>query len=77
MSENLSEEILALLRCPETGQALKLARADELEALGANFPEGGLLTEDGRKAYPVQDGFPVLKAEDCVTLSDVPSSETP
>jgi len=61
MSENgLSEDVSNLLRCPVTQQALHFAKGDALTAFDSSFPEGAYLTEDGQRAYPVEDGFPNL-----------------
>jgi uncharacterized protein YbaR (Trm112 family) len=48
--------LLEVARCPRTGQKL--------------HPEGGcLVTEDGRIAYRVEDGIPVLLAEEAQLLA--------
>tara|TARA_R110000850_G_scaffold55160_7_gene130729 strand:+ start:58 stop:273 length:216 start_codon:yes stop_codon:yes gene_type:complete len=61
MSETgLSEEVARLLRCPATHQTLRQARPEELLPFGDEFPEGGFITEDGNRVYPVQSGFPIL-----------------
>ena len=45
--------LLVVLRCPRTGQKLR--------------EEGGrLVTEDGKFAYRIEDGIPVLLAEEAV-----------
>ena len=67
---SLSDEVLALLRCPETGQALRAPREGELDAFDGEFPEGAWITEDGSRAYPVRDGFPVLVAAEAVRRGD-------
>ncbi|MCB1235307.1 MAG: hypothetical protein KDM91_09570 [Verrucomicrobiae bacterium] len=62
-------ELLAILRCPETGQPLSLADPARFEALRGLFPadpgeggeiQGALIREDGRRAYPIRNGFPIL-----------------
>lgn len=65
MKLSISPEVLSMLVCPETGLALHLATTDELSHWTHETPfEGALLSEDGSKAYPVRNGFPVLiKAE--------------
>jgi uncharacterized protein YbaR (Trm112 family) len=61
----IDPELLALLRCPETKQPLRVATAEELARV--NLP-AGLIREDGRVIYPIRDGIPVLLLEDAVTV---------
>lgn len=57
----LRPEVLALLRCPETGQPLKL---DGLT----------LVTPDGARRYPIRDGLPVLVPQDIQPQSAPPQA---
>ena len=58
-----SERLLAVLRCPESGQGLRRATAEELSRFPGP-PADGLIRDDGTLLYPVRDGFPILlKAE--------------
>jgi len=66
MKAGLSEEVRALLRCPETGQALREATVEELVTFEADLPEGGFITEDGTRVYPIRDGFPMLVVDEAV-----------
>jgi uncharacterized protein YbaR (Trm112 family) len=52
---DLDPELIALLRCPVSGQPLHLLPADP-----AGGAERWLLREDGRLAYPVRGGIAVL-----------------
>lgn len=64
----LSDEVLALLVCPETRQGLHLASAEELAMWRSDTHfEGALVTEDGSRAYPVREGFPILVAAEALT----------
>ena len=72
---NLDETLLEVLRCPETKQALRLATSDELGKINAarddesrEALEGALIREDGKRAYPVEDGFPILLLESAIEL---------
>ena len=72
----LSNELLERLRCPETAQPLReagpelLARVNAEIARGAHANHDGktlttaleaaLVTSDGARLYPVQDGIPML-----------------
>ena len=48
--------LLEVARCPRTGQKL--------------HPDGGrLVTEDGKLAYRIEDGIPVLLAEEAQLLA--------
>jgi uncharacterized protein len=80
----VANEVLALLRCPETRQPLKLADADligeleKLRAAGRLYDrsgtscaepiEGGLVRADGGLFFPIRDGIPVLIAAEAITL---------
>ena len=57
----LSAVLIALLRCPETGQALRLATAEELARVQL---DAGLIREDRLVVYPIRDGIPMLLAEE-------------
>lgn len=70
-SPALSPDLIAALRCPETHQPLALAKADQLDRIRTTASAGdesteqapldaALVTADGRLAYPVRDGFPIL-----------------
>ena len=61
----LDPALLALLVCPETRQALRPGTPEEIARLG--LPEA-LVREDGAVAYPVQDGIPLLIAEEARPL---------
>ena len=50
------EFLLEVARCPRTGQKLH-AQGDRL------------VTEDGKLAYEIQDGIPVLLAEEAAEVS--------
>lgn len=63
----LSHELLAALRCPESTQRLHVADTEELATIneklissGEEPVEGALVAEDGRLGYPIDDGYPVL-----------------
>ena len=79
MDSPLDADLLAILVCPETHQALRLATAAELAAVnarvaagqqrrrdGSTVPDplpGLLLRTDGKVGYEIRDGFPRLVVE--------------
>ena len=80
----VDKELLELIVCPQTHQALReatsaeLARVNERIARGELSNQGGtkllvpleeaLVRADGRVLYPVLDGIPMLIAEEAVAL---------
>ena len=68
MALSLSDEVLAMLVCPVTKQALRRAADNErADWTSEQSFEEVLLTTDGTRAYPVRDGFPVLVAAESLT----------
>ncbi len=81
---NVSADLVEILVCPETKQPVALATAEQLEKLNAAIREGslrnrggdavkaelteGLVREDGKILYPVDDGIPVMLIEESVEL---------
>jgi len=58
----MKPDLLPLLRCPVTKQPLRAASGDEL-------PQGwedGMVTADGKIAYPVRNGIPLLVSSEAV-----------
>lgn len=70
MAEILSEEVAELLRCPVSGQRIRTATPEELQRFPGTFAEGGFVTEDGKRLYPVRDGFPMLVESESVITAD-------
>lgn len=63
----VNPELLEAVRCPVSGQKLRLAtEADQLDP--ASFPEGGLISSDNSLAYPIRDSFPILLKDEAVAL---------
>jgi uncharacterized protein YbaR (Trm112 family) len=58
----MNEYLLNILCCPSTRQSLRPATEEELIRFRGMDPawEEGLVTEDGRRAYPVRGGLPIL-----------------
>jgi uncharacterized protein YbaR (Trm112 family) len=80
----MDRKLVDLLACPTTRQPLRLLDAGRLEALNRAIAEGrvrrtdgspqadridaALCTHDGRLAYRVDDGIPVLLAGESLDL---------
>jgi uncharacterized protein YbaR (Trm112 family) len=80
----ISEELREILVCPESRQAVSNANADLIAQLNAKIESGelrnrggekvseaieeGLLREDGRIFYRVEDGIPVMLIEESIEL---------
>ena len=52
----MKKELLALLRCPKSGQRLLLQDADG--AGSSEIESGWLVSEDGQHRYPIRNGIP-------------------
>jgi len=80
----MNPELLEILVCPETKQPVQLAPQDLLDRLSREIQAGrlrtrggeavthpileGLLREDGRVLYPVDDGIPVMLIEESIEV---------
>jgi uncharacterized protein YbaR (Trm112 family) len=81
---SVSEELLEILVCPETKQPIALASEEVLRNLARDIEAGkvrnrggekvtqpiteGLVREDGKILYPVDDGIPVMLIEESIEL---------
>jgi uncharacterized protein YbaR (Trm112 family) len=81
---SVSEELLEILVCPETKQPIALASEELLRKLAQDIEAGkvrnrggekvtkpiteGLVREDGKILYPVDDGIPVMLIEESIEL---------
>ena len=80
----VSEDLLEILVCPETKQAVHPAPAETLDALNARVRDGslrnrggdtvsqeiteGLLREDGKVLYAVDGDIPVMLIEESIEI---------
>ena len=65
------DKLADLLRCPVTGQRLRIADPGEVAVIAAKAPaeaDGFLVREDGTAAYPVTNGIPTLLPESAIGL---------
>lgn len=72
----MDKRLLTILRCPVTHKGLSLLKKDKLEKINSAIAAGGvathegvrleeplaeaLVTDDGKRVYPIDDGIPVL-----------------
>jgi len=72
----MDKRLLTILRCPVSHKGLAVLKKDKLDKLNAAIGAGGLVnhegtqideplaealvTDDGKRVYPVNDGIPVL-----------------
>ena len=82
---SVNPELLEILVCPETKQPIALAGADVLSRLNAEIDAGrlrnrggesvkariteGLVRQDGRILYLVDDGIPVMLIDESIELA--------
>jgi uncharacterized protein YbaR (Trm112 family) len=80
----ISQDLLEILVCPETKQPVSLASAEILGRLRREVEAGrlrnrggqpvtqpiseGLVREDGKILYPIDDGIPVMLVEESIEL---------
>jgi uncharacterized protein YbaR (Trm112 family) len=80
----ISPDLLEILVCPETKQPVALASAEVLAKLRREVEAGrlrnrggqpvtqpiseGLVREDGKILYPIDDGIPVMLIEESIEL---------
>jgi uncharacterized protein YbaR (Trm112 family) len=83
-TSSVPEDLLEILVCPETRQPVRLADAELLERVNARIRAGelrnrggekvaeplreGLVREDGRVLYPVDDGIPVMLLDESIEV---------
>lgn len=83
----ISDELLEILRCPESRQSLKIAPAELITQINAAIAagraknragetvaealEGALVRDDGTLAYPVRDAIPVMLIDEAIPLDAI------
>ena len=83
----VDKDLLAILCCPETKQAVTLADATLIQRLNEAIQnrrlqnkgkqavtdpvEGGLLRADGKMLYPIRENIPVMLIEEGIPLEQL------
>lgn len=83
----MDKRLLAILRCPVTHKSLSLLKKDQLDKVNAAIRSGSLkthdgallaaplaaalVTDDGKRLYPVSDGIPVLLEGESVHMEQL------
>ena len=86
----MDKKLLEILCCPVTHKGLSLARKDLLDSINKAIADGqltnqdgtvlqtglteALVTDDGKRLYPVNDGIPVLLEGESVALDQLRSA---
>jgi uncharacterized protein YbaR (Trm112 family) len=84
----MDKRLLDIICCPATRLPLEVMDAERLSCLNAAISAGAiknhrdqrisdtlgeaLVTRDGRLAYPVRDGIPILLEDECIDLKQLP-----
>jgi uncharacterized protein YbaR (Trm112 family) len=83
----MDKRLLTILRCPVSHKGLAVLKKDQLERLNAAIDAGALMnhdgiklaetlvealvTDDGKRAYPVADGIPVLLEGESISMEQI------
>lgn len=83
----MDKRLLTILRCPVTRKGLSLLKKDKLERINAAIAEGtlkthdgvrpaeqlaeALVTDDGKRLYPIKDGIPVLLESESILMEQL------
>ena len=83
----MDKQLLTILRCPVTHKSLSLLEKDKLEKLNHAIEAGevktlegvaldaplteALVTDDGKRLYPVNDGIPVLLEGESMRMEQI------
>ncbi|MEE9167234.1 MAG: hypothetical protein V3U24_07230 [Candidatus Neomarinimicrobiota bacterium] len=88
----ISQELLDILCCPETKEAVHLISEQESERINAAISSGtvkkrsgetetekidtGLLREDGKYLYPIREDIPVMLIDEAIDMATVKSGSS-
>ena len=84
---SINADLLDIICCPATRLPLRVMPAEQLQTLNRNIEQGSLVSRDGQKltepltealvtrdgklAYPVRDGIPVLLEDSGIVLAQL------
>lgn len=83
----MDKRLLTILRCPVSHKGLSVLKKDRLERLNTAIDNGDLMnndgvklseplaealvTDDGKRVYPVADGIPVLLESESISMEQI------
>ena len=83
----MDKRLLTILRCPVTHKGLSLLKKDKLGKINAAIVAGevstcegermtqplaeALVTDDGKRVYPIDDGIPVLLESESIHMEQL------
>ncbi len=83
----MDKRLLTILRCPVSHKGLSVMKKDQLQKVNAAIDAGGLVnhegtevrealsealvTDDGKRVYPVNDGIPVLLEGESISMEQI------
>ncbi len=83
----MDKRLLTILRCPVTHKGLSLMKKDKLEKINSAIAAGevsthdgvrlaeplaeALVTDDGKRVYPIDDGIPVLLESESIHMEQL------
>jgi uncharacterized protein YbaR (Trm112 family) len=86
----IDQELLDILACPEDKTPVKLAEASLIEEINRRIEagslknragnavekkiDGGLIREDGKYLYPIEDEIPIMLIDEAISLDGIAAS---
>ena len=86
----IDQELLDILACPEDKTPIKLAEASLIEEINRRIEagslknragnavekkiDGGLIREDGKYLYPIEDEIPIMLIDEAISLDGIAAS---
>ncbi len=86
-NRRMDKRLLTILRCPISHKGLSVLKKDELARINAAIAAGelvnhegaavanplteALITDDGKRIYPVDDGIPVLLEDESISTEQL------